>query len=287
MSPRSFSLTALLSAAIVALALQPAPTQAANAPPSADAHAVCVTAARAAEREHGIAPHLLGAISLIETGRWSRAHKASLAWPWTVMAEGRGRYLPSKRAAIAEVRKLKARGIRNIDVGCFQVNLYYHGEAFDSLEQAFDPEENASYAAAFLASLQKRAQNWKVAVGRYHSWDKTRGPNYSRKVHDIWYDQRDQLVAAASAEGLDGRSQAEIERQTQLAADRAQRARERAGRALHMAFLQAQRDANRRFLEAQRKLQEARIRMDFERRKARVLAEYQAMKAERAAKRGS
>ncbi|MDZ7712446.1 MAG: hypothetical protein U5L06_04740 [Rhodovibrio sp.] len=69
------------------------------------------------------------------------------------MAEGRGRYLPSKAAAIAEVRDLQARGVSNIDVGCMQVNLHWHGDAFESLEQAFDPAYNVAYAAAFLLDL--------------------------------------------------------------------------------------------------------------------------------------
>ena len=75
--------------------------------PTPEAHAQCIEATRSAERRQRLAPHLLGAISLVETGRWSRDHKASFAWPWTVMAEGRGRYLPSKAAAIAEVRRLQ------------------------------------------------------------------------------------------------------------------------------------------------------------------------------------
>src|SRR3546814_15246449 len=74
------------------------------------------------------------------------------------MAEGRGRFLPSKAAAIEEVRRLQARGIRNIDVGCLQVNLHYHPDAFASLETAFDPEANAAYAADFLVRLREAAR---------------------------------------------------------------------------------------------------------------------------------
>ena len=62
----------------------------ADSSPTPEAHTLCIEATRNAERRHHLAPHLLGAISLAETGRWSRDHKASFAWPWTVMAEGRG-----------------------------------------------------------------------------------------------------------------------------------------------------------------------------------------------------
>ena len=33
-----------------------------------------------------------------------------------------------------------------IDVGCFQVDLFYHPYAFTSLEEAFDPDANARAA---------------------------------------------------------------------------------------------------------------------------------------------
>ena len=43
--------------------------------------------------------------------------------------------------------------MRSIDIGCAQVNLMHHPDAFASLEQAFDPMANADYAARFLKQL--------------------------------------------------------------------------------------------------------------------------------------
>src|SRR5271170_8011298 len=40
------------------------------------------------ERLQAVPDHLLHAISLVESGRWDVEHKANLAWPWTVNAEG-------------------------------------------------------------------------------------------------------------------------------------------------------------------------------------------------------
>src|SRR3546814_11739102 len=91
------------------------------------------------------------------------------------MAEGKGRFLPSKAAAIEEVRRLQARGIRNIDVGCLQVNLHYHPDAFASLETAFDPEANAAYAAALLVRLREEARSSTRAIGQYPSRQAIRG----------------------------------------------------------------------------------------------------------------
>ena len=85
-------------------------------------------------------------------------------WPWTVDAEGQGAFYDSKELAIAAVRALQARGVRSIDVGCMQVNLMHHPNAFNSLEQAFDPvARNANYAAQFLTELH--GQNRDLAKG--------------------------------------------------------------------------------------------------------------------------
>ncbi len=106
------------------------------------------------------------------------------------MAEGKGRFLPSRAAAIREVRDLQARGVRNIDVGCMQVNLYHHPDAFESLEAAFDPAVNVAYAAEFLVDLRQEARSWTRAVGQYHSRQAIRGNSYRAKVFKAWRAER-------------------------------------------------------------------------------------------------
>ncbi|NQW10822.1 MAG: murein transglycosylase [Alphaproteobacteria bacterium] len=243
-------------------------------PPTLENHLTCITATRGAERRYQLAPHLLGAVSLTETGRWSVDHRASLAWPWTVMAEGKGRYLPSKNVAIAEVKRLQARGIENIDVGCLQINLRYHADAFDDLDAAFDPATNADYAAAFLAELKGNGGAWKDAVALYHSRDEARGSAYRQKVFDIWYGQRRHLLASAEGEVL---SRATAVTHAALAhTHEAHAARNR--------VIEAARQANRVFLAQQRALIEARERAAFEARKAKVLADWAELKRQRASR---
>ena len=150
----------------------------------------CHEGTKILEQVSGIPPHLLTAIALAESGRRLPGKSASSAWPWTVMAEGRGRYLPSKAAAIAEVEALRARGITNIDVGCMQINLHYHANAFLSLEEAFDPLANVAYAAAFLTDLRVEARSWTMAVGLYHSRDRERSGVYRHKVLKFWRDEQ-------------------------------------------------------------------------------------------------
>lgn len=158
---------------------------------SADPGHICAAAVRQAETSHRVPRLLLHAVSLAESGRWHKDRQASIAWPWTVTAQGAGKYYPDRAAAIAAVKRLKAEGVRNIDVGCMQINLMYHANAFDDIEQAFDPLANTTYAAQFLKSLRSDAGSWAHAVARYHSsnW-KSRGQPYWRKVHRLWNKER-------------------------------------------------------------------------------------------------
>lgn len=110
----------------------------------------------------------MAAIALVESGRPDAAGTAR-PWPWTINAEGKGMFFASKAEAIATVRLLQANGMRSIDVGCMQVNLMHHPDAFASLDEAFDPRRNALYAARFLGQLFQQSKNWLAAAGLYHS----------------------------------------------------------------------------------------------------------------------
>jgi hypothetical protein len=170
---------------------------------------LCGTETARAEQRQALPPHLLAAIARVESGRWSAREQAVLAWPWTVMAEGKGRFLPNRAAAIAEVKALKARGIGNIDVGCMQINLKYHPEAFDNLKEAFDPGRNVAYAAGYLSSLKAQHRSWTKAIGLYHSnTPRFNGP-YRLKVFRAWREERHRanrarLAARSGAIGQPG-----------------------------------------------------------------------------------
>ena len=156
----------------------------------ADPWSLCGDAIRTAERDRGLPPHLLRAIALAESGRRHDASKGTQPWPWTVTAEGRGRFLPAKADAVAHVRDLLDRNIRNIDVGCMQVNLQFHPVAFASLDEAFDPAANATYAAGFLHALFRDSGSWGNAVARYHASVYGRNLQYRARVMRIWHGLR-------------------------------------------------------------------------------------------------
>jgi len=147
---------------------------------------LCKMATREIERRYQITPNLLRAISLTESGRWLEEDKVNIAWPWTVASGGAGEYFPTKGQAIAHVQKLQSQGIENIDVGCMQINLRYHPDAFQNLNEAFDPFQNAQYAAKFLTRLFKEEKSWSAAAGRYHSSEPTKNMYYREKVLSYW-----------------------------------------------------------------------------------------------------
>lgn len=130
--------------------------------------------------------HLLGAISLAESGRWNKSKRANVAWPWTVTSGGQGRFFDTKAEALAEVEILMTEGVRNIDVGCMQINLYYHGGAFETLDEAFDPAANTTYAATYLKNMYSATGDWTEAAGYYHSMTPERNGPYKKKVLGYW-----------------------------------------------------------------------------------------------------
>src|SRR5579859_3235005 len=199
---RKTPLVLLATLLVMLCAAKPALALSEPAIGGADA-AVCGQETARQERLMSIPDRLLHAISLVESGRWDAEHRASVAWPWTVMAEGEGRFLPSKEAAIAEVRKLQARGVRNIDVGCMQVNLLAHPDAFASLEEAFEPRTNVAYAGRFLNDLYAQDGNWGQAGAHYHSQTPSEAMPYKAKLLSVWEKARghaDNRVQLASLE---------------------------------------------------------------------------------------
>jgi hypothetical protein len=149
--------------------------------PMQDPWRQCRQAIRSAERVAGMPDQLMAAIGHVESGR-PDSQGVIQPWPWTINAEGAGHMYDSKADAIAAVKALQARGVQSVDVGCMQVNLMFHPNAFVSLDQAFDPVANANYAARFLTELYGQSHDWNQATALYHSATPELGADYQRKV---------------------------------------------------------------------------------------------------------
>jgi len=182
---------------------------------------ICSQAIDRVESSRKMPGELMTAISHVESGRWDAREEALYAWPWTVTNGPDGQYFPSKSAAIAHVKKLQAKGIRNIDVGCMQINLRYHPDAFEDLDSALDPETNAAYAAKLLGRLFQAHKSWAEAIKHYHSANAQFNRPYHDKVVRQWNGAR--RIAAVE------------HRANVIAAHRAQREKWRAERAAQIA----------------------------------------------------
>lgn len=158
---------------------------------------VCERVAAIAAEQTGVPIAVLHAISLTETGRVQ--DKALRPWPWTVNMEGKGHWFDTVDEARAYVFSEFKRGARSFDVGCFQINYKWHGEAFTSIDQMFDPVANAIYAAGLLRDLYSETGSWSQAAGAYHS----RTPEYATRYRARF----DRILAGLDGEAAVGQSE--------------------------------------------------------------------------------
>lgn len=145
----------------------------------------CVAFFSSSEYKHRIPRDTLYSISLNETGKKHSTKDIRLAWPWSVNVEGRGYFFDTKKDVIAFVKQQISEGKKSIDVGCMQVNLKNHPDAFRNLNEAFDPRANIAYAASFLRSKYDQLGSWHKAIAHYHSATESLGTKYKNNVINI------------------------------------------------------------------------------------------------------
>ncbi len=100
--------------------------------------------------------------------------------------EGKGNWFDTPDQALAYVNQHFQRGARSFDVGCFQLNYKWHGQAFSSVQQMFDPTANALYAAKFLQELYAEKGNWVDAAGAYHSRTPLYANSYKTRFQKLY-----------------------------------------------------------------------------------------------------
>lgn len=152
----------------------------------------CDAAAATAANQIGVPVDVLMGITRVETGRTIDGTLSP--WPWTVNQAGSGSFFDSAQDAIAHVRAALDQGQRNIDIGCFQINIRWHGAEFTSVEAMFEPTENAVYAARFLLQLYHEFGDWDDAIGAYHSRKTAAATTYALKVARVMESTPDRLT---------------------------------------------------------------------------------------------
>ncbi len=151
--------------AALALGLMLAGTNAAQA-------SNCQSAIIEAARRHGVPEAVALTVGKVESGHHALAMNIA----------GRPAWAYSTEDAVIAIRKLRAAGISSVDVGCMQINLKHHPDAFARLEQAFDPAANAEYGVQFLKRLHAGKRSWGAAIAAYHSADPERQSVYLTTV---------------------------------------------------------------------------------------------------------
>ena len=144
---------------------------------------LCFSAAQIAAKKTGVPLPVLIAISLTETGRTTES--GLKPWPWAINQAGEGYWFDTPEDAIQFAEDQLDLGLRNFDVGCFQLNHRWHSQGFISTRDMFDPVSNAIYAAQFLADLYFEKGDWSLAAAAYHSRTPDQADRYKAKYEDI------------------------------------------------------------------------------------------------------
>lgn len=159
---------------------------------AAAADTICADAAARAARQTGVPPEVLLAIATVESGR--RRAGRTAPWPWTINDSGTGHFYATRPEAESAAAAILAAGRSSFDIGCFQLNFRWHGNAFASIPAMFDPDANALHAARFLRDLHTESGDWSVAAGAYHS----RSPDHAGRYRSRF----DSALAALGGDAL-------------------------------------------------------------------------------------
>jgi len=116
-----------------------------------------------ASAKYGVPVGMLYSVGLTETGR-----RGSLQ-PYAMNVEGRAVFSNTLTEAVQRFEEARRAGAKLIDLGCMQINHYYHRDKFPSVESMLNPRNNVEYAARFLSELKGRHATWTMAVARYHA----------------------------------------------------------------------------------------------------------------------
>ena len=174
---KSLLLSTITAVLVTGFSLHASPAYAKRVKITEEHNKICEGAAAVMEEKYQIPDNILHGIVRTE----------SSSYPWVINWSGNGEFFHTKEEAIARVRDLQARGQKSIDVGCAQINLYWHPKAFSSLEEAFDPISNLDYAARHVLELKEEQgfSTWFSSVAMYHSGKRKsdRGDNYARIVY--------------------------------------------------------------------------------------------------------
>ena len=140
----------------------------------------CLVAIDKYEKLYNIPTGLLKAVSKVESEYNHLALNDGL----------KQHYFKNTQEVLDRIIYLKDIGKTNFDIGCMQINYYWHGKNFSSVEKMLEVNGNVRYAASIIHGLYKKHGSWQVAVRHYHSYEPRFYQVYSKKIALAWLKEK-------------------------------------------------------------------------------------------------
>lgn len=147
---------------------------------SASASEECLAAISKYEKLYNIPTGLLKAVSKIESEHNHLALNDGL----------KSHNFKTDKEVLERISYLKNIGKTNFDIGCMQINYYWHNQNFASVEEMLDVTSNVRYAASIIHGLYKAHGSWQAAVRHYHSYEPKFYQIYSKKIALAWLKEK-------------------------------------------------------------------------------------------------
>ena len=147
---------------------------------SASASEECLAAISKYEKLYNIPTGLLKAVSKIESEYNHLALNDGL----------KSHKFKTDKEVLERISYLKNIGKTNFDIGCMQINYYWHNQNFASVEEMLDVTSNVRYAASIIHGLYKAHGTWQAAVRHYHSYEPKFYQIYSKKIALAWLKEK-------------------------------------------------------------------------------------------------
>ena len=145
----------------------------------------CESLTKVVEKTFALPTGILTSISRVEAGRVMN-NGEQRAWPWTINHAGKGIFFDTKDEMLEYVRAHLDDSDQNIDIGCMQINHFWHGDQFMNLDEMADPFTNIVYSAIFLTDLKATHEDWDLAIRHYHNANPDQNTPYVEKVYAVW-----------------------------------------------------------------------------------------------------
>jgi len=138
-----------------------------------------------AAQETGLSPVLIRAIAHEESRRLDARDGMVRPWPWTLNVQGEGMFFQTRREAERALAHYYRQGIRNIDVGVFQINIRWNGDLAERPEDLLDPRVNLwAFAQVIRECRMRSGREFRDIIACYHagSAHRERGQAYASRV---------------------------------------------------------------------------------------------------------